>query len=442
VGEKVLHVSSRFPDTPLAKVFRAAIDCFQNGLHRRPAYEARAAEEQRPKTTRVPVLGLPSALGLLPEGIDFHPSIVGLGALSSLGYDVESHFQTISRGETAIRPLGELLGNDSRHAHHPGAWIGPRRLLTHRKWSPASMAALHVARQAVAAAGWDAGQLAGAALIVGTSRGNAAGWLGPWPGRRPFKLMAASNTIHSEPATAISIELGMFGPNHLVASGCSAGLDALGLAKILLDAGHAERALVVAVDLPLVPMLLDNYADSGLLGNSTRLNPFSPTSDGFIPAEGAAAIALSVSEKGRSAITHFSNNSDGADPVGVPEGGGRTSSLFDKATATCGEAAAICPHATGTKVQAAAERAFLSGGATLHLLKPFIGHTVGASGLLESVILLRYMEDKMLPPNLPGTVGACGMLAPEKPVPCHGPVYKLAHGMGGHNSIAVFQTHP
>lgn len=386
-------------------------------------------------------MGLPSPLGLLPEGITSHPSIVGLGALSSLGHDVESHFHAISRGETAIRPLGELLGNDSRHADLPGAWIEPRRLLTHRKWSPASMAALQVARQAVSAAGWTAGQLADAALIVGTSRGNAAGWLGEWPGRRPFKLMSASNTIHSEPASAISIELGIFGPNHVVASGCSAGLDALGLAKILLDAGLAERALVVAVDLPLVPLLLDNYADSGLLGTSMPLNPFSHATDGFIPAEGAAAVALSTSEKGKSVFSHFSNNSDGADPVGIPKGGGRTSSLIGNAIAVCGKPAAICPHATGTKAQAAAERAFLSGDATLHLLKPFIGHTVGASGLLESVILLRFMEDNLLPPNLSGTIGANEMQAPEKPIACLGSVYKLAHGMGGHNSLAVFHTY-
>ena len=303
------------------------------------------------------------------------------------------------------------------------------------------MAALHVARQAVSAAGWTAGQLADTALIVGTSRGNAAGWLGEWPGRRPFKLMSASNTIHSEPASAISIELGIFGPNHLVASGCSAGLDALGLAKILLNAGLAERALVVAVDLPLVPLLLDNYADSGLLGTSMRLNPFSPATDGFIPAAGAAAIALSTSEKGKSVISHFSNNSDGADPVGIPKGGGRTASLLGHAIATCGKPAAICPHSTGTKAQAAAERTFLSGDATLHLLKPFIGHTVGASGLLESVILLRFMEDNLLPPNLSGTLGTNEMQAPEKPIACLGPVYKLAHGMGGHNSLAVFHTY-
>jgi 3-oxoacyl-[acyl-carrier-protein] synthase II len=389
-------------------------------------------------------LGLPSPLGLLPECISSHPSIVGLGALSSLGHDVESHFHAISSGTTAILPLGGLLGNDSRHANHPGAWIAPRGLLTHRKWSPVSMAALHVARQAVAAAGWGADELSGAALIVGTSRGNAAGWLGPWPGRRPFKVMAASNTIHSEPATAISIELGIHGPNHLLASGCSAGLDALGLAKILLDAGHAERALVVAVDLPLVPILLDNYADSGLLGTSAKLNPFSATANGFIPGEGAAAIALSKAEPGKMSISHFANNSDGVDPVGVPKDGGRTKLLLKQAISKTGKPAAICPHATGTKVQAKAESVFLSipefGQVTsLHLLKPFVGHTVGASGLLESAILLRFMEDSMLPPNLPGTQGAGGMEAPENAIPCTGPVYKLAHGMGGHNALAVFQ---
>ena len=392
------------------------------------------------------VLVLPSALGLLTQCIGISPSIVGLGALSSLGHDVETHFQAISAGSAGMRALGGLLGNDSRHASLPGAWIAPRDLLTNRKWSPASMAALHVAREAVSATGWGGSELRDAALIVGTSRGNAAGWLGAWPGRRPFKLMAASNTIHSEPATAVSIELGILGPNHVVASGCSAGLDALGLAKLLLDSGQVTRALVVAVDLPLVPILLDNYASSGLLGNTLPLNPFSRDTNGFIPGEGAAAIALSVVENGKAAITHFSNNSDGADPVGVPADGGRTHLLLESAILHRGGPAAICPHATGTKIQSRAERAFLGAlagrGVTLHLLKPYLGHTVGASGLLESAILLRFMQQAKLPGNLPGTLGTSGMEAPVEAIACAGPVFKLAHGMGGHNALAVFEPTP
>lgn len=308
------------------------------------------------------------------------------------------------------------------------------------------MAALHVARQAASEAGWTAADLEATALIVGTSRGNAAGWLEPWPDRRPFKLMAASNTIHSEPATAISIELAILGPNHVVASGCSAGLDALGLAKMLLDAGHADRALVVAVDLPLVSLLLDNYAASGLLGTRSPLNPYAASTDGFVPGEGAAAMALSSVERGKIHLSHFANNADGADPVGVAKDGGRAALLLVEAVEKLGEPAALCPHATGTRIQASAERAIFKKGVsnpsvTLHLLKPFVGHTVGASGLLESVILARFLRDELLPPNFPGTSGIDHWNAPSSACPYKGPVFKLAHGMGGHNALAVFQIH-
>ncbi len=307
------------------------------------------------------------------------------------------------------------------------------------------MAALHVAKQAATDAGWSSDELASAALVVGTSRGNAAGWLSEWPNRRPFKLMAASNTIHSEPATAISIELGIYGPNHVVASGCSAGLDALGIAKLLIDSGQAERALVVAVDLPLVPLLLDNYAASGLLGSAAVLNPYNSDSDGFFPGEGAAAIAISAAPVGKLRLTYFSNNSDGADPVGIPKDGGRTSELLKKAIASCGEPSAICPHATGTQTQARAESLFLNTATlgaqpTLHLLKTYIGHTVGASGLIESAILLTFMKKDTLPPNLRDTSGLSELSAPTESISLTGSVFKLAHGMGGHNALAVFQA--
>ena len=384
-------------------------------------------------------------MSLLTECITSALSITGIGTLSALGHDVASHLKAISSGVSGIQPLGNLLGNDSPHAHLYGAWIEPREFLNHRKWSPVTMAALHVAKQAAADAGWSKDELASAALVVGTSRGNAAGWLGEWPKRRPFKLMAASNTIHSEPATAISIELGIYGPNHVVASGCSAGLDALGIAKLLIDSGQVERALVVAVDLPLVPLLLDNYAASGLLGSSATLNPYSPTSDGFLPAEGAAAIALSSTPAGTLQLSFFANNSDGADPVGIPKDGGRTPELLKKAIATCGKPSAICPHATGTKTQARAEALFLNATTlesqpTIHLLKPFIGHTIGASGLLESAILLAFMRQHELPQNLTGTNGFSELSTPPNSQALTGPVFKLAHGMGGHNALAVFHA--
>lgn len=375
--------------------------------------------------------------------IDSPLSIAGLGALSSLGNSVEGHWEAIHAGKFPFRPLGELLGADSPHAARPGAWIADRGMLNHRKWSPATLAALHVAREAIREAGWSADELKDAALVVGTSRGNAAGWLGPWPGRRPFKLMAASNTIHSEPATAISIEFQITGPNHVLASGCSAGLDAVGIAMMLVRCGAAPRALAVAVDLPLVPMLLDNYASSGILTDRFKLDPYHPLTSGFIPAEGAAAMAIEPGTVSPVRLLHYACNSDAADPVGIPKNGGRTPDLFTSSMIHRHMPVAVCPHATGTAVQAAADPASLSRifatglKPSLHLLKPFLGHSIGASGLLETVILARFMACGTLPPNPPGLHVPDGFMLPDHVISLQGPVAKLSHGMGGHNAVIL-----
>jgi 3-oxoacyl-[acyl-carrier-protein] synthase II len=367
-------------------------------------------------------------------------SITGLGALSALGSGIEDHYRAVMGRVCPFRRLGGLLGDDSVHAEMPGAWIEDRAGLTHRKWSPATMAVLRVARQALAQAGWSSGELRDAALVLGTSRGNAAGWLGPWPGRRPFALMAASNTIHSEPATAVGIEFGMTGPNHVVASGCAAGLDALGIAWMLLRAGLARRALVVAVDLPLVPLLLDNYAASGLLSDRFAVNPYGPQSNGFIPAEGAAAMAIECGEFPVPRLNGYACNADAVDPVGIPADGGGTVSLVRKHLMELGPVAAVCPHGTGTAVQAAADpawlaRVFSGDRPTLHLLKPYLGHTIGASGLLESVILARFLAEGNLPPNPDGMHAPEGFSLPTAVTAAKGAILKLSHGMGGHNAI-------
>lgn len=312
-------------------------------------------------------------------------------------------------------------------------------MLTHRKWSPVTMAALHVARQAINDAAWTPVQLRDAALVVGTSRGNAAGWLGPWPGRRPFKLMAASNTIHSEPASAISIEFGITGPNHVLASGCAAGLDAIGIAMMLVKCGAAPRALAVAVDLPLVPLLLDNYAASGILTENSRLDPYHPATTGFVPAEGAAAMTLEAECGVHPRLVHYACNSDACDPVGIPKDGGRTPELLEASPLS---PLAVCPHATGTAVQAAADpaaltRAFTASKPSLHLLKPFLGHTIGASGMLESVVLAAFLRAGKLPPNLPGLHAPPGFELPAEMLPATGALAKLSHGMGGHNALLV-----
>ena len=224
-------------------------------------------------------------------------AITGIGLTSGLGDGVQAHREKIASGEHALRPLANLLGEDSPCAAVGAGWIENREIMLSRKWAPASMLSLHVARQAVADAGLSAEDLSNTAVIVGSSRGNAAGWVSDWPTRRPFKLMAASNSMHGELASVVSIELGIRGPWQVISSGCAASLDALGMAWMMIQQGAVKRAIVIGVELPLVPEILQAYADTGVLASSMVNDPYSPETSGLFPAEAGAAVILEAVEE-------------------------------------------------------------------------------------------------------------------------------------------------
>ncbi len=387
-------------------------------------------------------------------------AITGIGLTSGLGDGVEVHKQRISAGHHALRRLGDLFGEDFPYASVHGAWIEDRGLLMSRKWAPASMLSLHVARQAVADAGLNGSDLVNAAVIVGSSRGNAAGWVSDWPHRRPVKLMAASNSMHGELASVVSIELGIRGPWQVISSGCAASLDALGMAWMMIRQGVVERAIVIGVELPLIAEVLEAYERTGVLATGDTRDPYSPDTGGLHPGEAGAAVVLEsgralkargLDARSMTRMTGYWCNSDADSPIGMPDDGAGLRDCLMRAISDLDAEpviAAVCPHASGTllhgKAELAALRAALpdEGKVSLHPLKPYTGHTVGASGILDCALLSSYLNQGELPPNIvgntdpgppfimnPGPLGAGGAT-----------VLKIAVGMGGHNSMVSMRT--
>ena len=375
-----------------------------------------------------------------------HVRIVGTGALSAMGEDAAGHRRAMDAGRCVFQPIGNLMAFSQPELL--ASWIEDRGLLRHRKWSPTAMAALHVARQAVQAAGWSCEDCAEAVLMFGTSRGGAAGWLEPWPERRAFPLMAASNAMHGEGAAAVSIELGIKGSYQVISTGCSAGVDALGMAMMHLQAGMAKKALVVAADLPLVRALLDSYEATGILSKDGMNDPFHQHTTGIFPAEAAAAMALEMGDRGGVSVMGYLANSDAADPLALSFESGQLVALMRQAQQKFGPPSAICPHATGTASHAVAEARCLlevfAGQAkpTLHLLKPYLGHGIGAGSLLETVVLAEYLQDGIMPHNLPHRSVPQGFSMPDVPSEIHGVVWKIAASLGGHNALVVLQNFP
>ncbi|BDS08075.1 3-oxoacyl-ACP synthase [Oceaniferula spumae] len=384
-----------------------------------------------------------------------HIAITGIGLTSGLGDGPQTHAEKIAGGENNLKPLSSLLDGDSEYGDLKASWIPQRELLRSRKWAPASVLSLHVARQAIMDAGLTTDDLRDAAVIVGSSRGNIAGWVSPWPGRRPFDLMAASNSMHGELASSVSIEFGIRGPWQVISSGCAASLDALGMANMMMRQGMVKRAIVIGVELPLLPEVLEVYARTGVLSSSAVNDPYSPETSGFFPGEAGAAVVLesfdSPAEKPSAvSLTGYWCNSDADSPIGMPEDGAGLRDCLRKAVADLENEptiAAVCPHASGTLLHGKAELAALRESlpenqkVSLHPLKPFTGHTVGASGLLDTAILAHFLRQQQLPANLPGLTEPDDFtLTPNKIDSCGSTVLKIAVGMGGHNSVVSLRS--
>lgn len=400
---------------------------------------------------RSPVPTRPIALHTFSQGV----AITGAGLACAIGMDFPACLEAVANGRAGLRPLGESgMPYPDGLGDLPCGWVPDRSIFKGRRYAAAGNAAIHVAREAVASAHWEKEETRAAWLYVGTSRGNIGEGTGAWTVRRPVKKFAASNTMHSEIAAAVSLQLGIDGPWQVLSNGCAAGLDAFGHAAIAVALGWTPRVLVVAVDLPLIRPLLEDFARTGLLSVHHRNDPYAPDTAGFFPGEGAAAITLENLESARPAwarVHTYAANNDGHNAISLPPDGAPLADLMGALAALApGPLVGISPHATGTDAHRISETAALdlvfpdhSTRPELFAFKPFTGHALGASGLVDMAILAGFLERGLRPANLGGlTPPSFAWRLPQTTRSLDpGEVFmKIAAGMGGHNAGVLLQA--
>ncbi len=381
--------------------------------------------------------------------------ITAVETACALGMSVDECLAALRERRGGLAVAGDFLGGEFSSLSI--GVLPDRSLVKGRRYGAAGNAAVKVAAAAVRRAGWSAAEIREAWIFGASSRGNVGESLGVHSWRRPLRKFSASNSMHSEIPAAVSIELGVRGPWQMISNGCSSGLDALGLAWMAVRSGAAPRAIVVAVDLPLIPALLRDFKDTGLLSTNGVNDPFATegaqTTSGFLPGEAAVAVTLERGDCGRPKLCqleHYSANSDAYDTLMIPADGGGISDCVNASlhAGDPGRVVALCPHATGTLNHARVEppallRALEARGVPLLPLKPQTGHTLGASGLLDVALLAPFMAEHHLPAVLPGlTPPACGLPLNETPLSLQpgDRLLKLASGMGGHNAAVSLST--
>jgi 3-oxoacyl-[acyl-carrier-protein] synthase-1 len=242
---------------------------------------------------------------------------------------------------------------------------------------------------------------------------------------------------------------GLRGPCVTVATACSSSAKVFAQAARLIEAGVADAAIVGGVD-TLCGSVLFGF-NSLQLVSQNPCKPFDATRDGLSLGEagGFAVVERARDGDGGLQLRGYGESSDAHHMSAPhPEGLGAQLAMRD-ALARGGIDAAdvgyLNLHGTATPANDRAESIAVNAvfPDTLHAssTKSYTGHTLGAAGIVESVIALLALQDG----RLPGTLGS------TEPDPACGPQIRFddaardihyamnnSFGFGGNNCSLLF----
>jgi 3-oxoacyl-[acyl-carrier-protein] synthase-1 len=197
------------------------------------------------------------------------------------------------------------------------------------------------------------------------------------------------------PAQAIARHFGNPNPPVVVSNACTSGVCAQITAKRLLDAGLYQHAIVIGCDIQ-TRFIVSGFQSFKALSPEPCL-PFSPERKGLNLGEAAATIIYSQEPRAESQEPHWvleagSIHND-ANHLSAPSrtGEGAYRCLIDVLEGvTPADIDLLGVHGTATLYNddmetIAIERAGLQD-VEKSILKPFFGHTMGAAGIVETII--------------------------------------------------------
>ena len=224
-------------------------------------------------------------------------------------------------------------------------------------------------------------------------------------------------------AASIAAHYGLHGPCTVIATGCSAGGDAIGEAFWAIQEGRADRMLAGGTDSAITYPGLDAFCVIGAM--STRNDdperasrPYDRDRDGFVMAEGAAVLLLEERELALARNAHiyaevlnFNSNTNAHHMTSLPPDGSPLKNLLiqtlQEAQITPEQLHYINSHGSSTPTNEVAETAAYKaafGEQAYHIpisaTKSMIGHTQGAASAIETVVTALVVEHQILPPTI------------------------------------------
>ncbi|MFB0833081.1 beta-ketoacyl-ACP synthase II [Arthrobacter halodurans] len=405
--------------------------------------------------------------------------ITGLGATTPIGGDVPTLWANALKGVSGAHTLTDdwveeyqLPVHFAARASTPAADVLSR--VEMKRMDPSTQFAVVAAREAWRDTGITEVDHDRFAVAFATGIGGVWTLLDAWDtlkakGPRRVLPMTVPMLMPNGPAAAVSLDLGARAGAHTPVSACASGTEALHVGLELIRNGKADVVMCGGAEAAIHPMPIAAFAAMQALSRRNddpehASRPYDTGRDGFVMGEGAGALVLEAEEhalaRGARIYAELAGTSVTADAYHItapdPEGLGATRAL--KAAMFDGriqpeDVVHVNAHATSTPVGDKPEYTALKTALGAHLdnvpvsaTKSQMGHLLGASGAVESVLAVLAVHERLAPvtinlenqdPEIPLDV----VTGTPRQLP-GGSIVALnnSFGFGGHNAVVAIRS--
>jgi len=404
--------------------------------------------------------------------------VTGLGAITPLGTTVDAFWKNLVGGVSGVRTITSIDVSDiTTHIagtipdFDPEDYVSRQRARRMDRFTQFFWAAT---RDALADAGIDYEEDDPRALRTGVSVGTGIGGIQTieeemdtlfHTGPRRLSPFAIPKIISNMAGGVVSIDFHLYGPNTCAVTACAASANAIGDATEMIRRGAADVMLAGGTEAPITRFALGGFAQTRALSKrnddpQAASRPFDLDRDGFVMAEGAAALVLEEREAAiaRGAriyaeVLGYGMSADGYH-ITLPRPGGAGAAramqaALDDAGLAPEDIDYINAHGTSTPANDSTETLAIKTvfGAHAYDLavsstKSMTGHLLGGAGAVEAVASVLALSEGIVPPTINSTTPdpECDLdyvpnEARELPIRT---AMSNSFGFGGHNVALVF----
>lgn len=397
-------------------------------------------------------------------------AVTGLGWISPHGCEVESGFQALLDGRSAIAWESEGLLKPAPVARAPfdaATWFTKLQLVGLDRVSQIAVAAAELAVQ-------DAGGREAAlprdrtrlAVYGGCGMGGAAALETAYRSAGRVPPLTVPSFMPNAPVNQVAIRLGAQGAALTYAVACASSAVALAEAAKALQAGEADVVIAGGSEALVVQGVITAWQAMQTLAAlpsqgdpSTAVRPFSADRSGFALGEGAAMLVLEQAERAQARGARIYAYLDGwglscdATHVTKPDAAGQARALraaLERAGRLPREVGYLNAHGTATLVGDPVEAQALAAvwgadlpGLQVSSTKALHGHLLGAAGALEALITVMAVHRRELPPqhHTSNPDPACGLSlvqAQQFQAPALEAAITSSFAFGGTNAALLF----